>query len=769
MDQRTLELLEFPKVLQHIATYAVSQSGAAACLRRGPLDAAHLPAATALMREVLDAARHQALPLVAFPELDEVLEAVAAPHVVLEGGDLLAVLDVLRAGQALRTALAALDTARHPHLSALTEGLALPPGTWSALRRCLAADGSLRDEASPELFSVRQEIRRIHQLCTRKVQEALLDPNMAYVLQNEYLTISGDRYVLAVKTNFKGQMRGIVHHYSQTGETCYIEPFFLVDLNNTLQELFHEERQHVRAVLEFLTNIVRQEHPLLRRFFDALVQMDVLFALRSFAIHVDAHLVEVNAGAPLNLRQARHPLLVAQHGAAVVPVDLVLRPEEHVLIITGGNAGGKTVALKTLGLAAVLAHAAIPVPAAPESTLPHWEQIVVSMGDEQSLERSLSTFTGQIHVLAEAWPTIGPRSLVLLDEFGVGTDPSQGAALAQALVDELMARGAWVGAATHFPALKAYGLSREGVRAASVLFCPETGRPLYRLAYDQVGASRALDVAHEHGLPEVILARAREYLYLDAGDVEAVFARLNALAAQKEAELTSWREEEARLRQELQRERERLVHERERLAQEIRAQAQEIVHAWRTERMGRKEALRRLAALRARPAPEKTFALSVDAIAPGQNLLYVPWKRTGQVLAIDHRKGRVQLAVDGVTLWAPVDQVQPVDPTQLAPAAGRSRKGRGGVVVHVAPAEGSALRLDVRGLRAEEAVLEVERFIDRALLGGYEQVDILHGTGTGALRRAIHDALGRNAAVRAFALAPADHGGDGVTTVQMGA
>lgn len=762
MDQRTLELLEFPKVLQRIASYAVSRSGAAACLRLAPQSGAELAAATALVQEVLDAARQQPLALTAFPELDAVLDALAVPHAVLDGPDLLDVLHVLRAGHALRASVGELDATAYPRLAAVAQRLAPPSRMWSALRRCLADDGSLRDEASPELFSVRQEIRRIHQMCTRKVQDALLDPSMAYMLQNEYLTISGDRYVLAVKTNFKGQIRGIVHHYSQTGETCYIEPFFLVELNNSLQELFHEERQHVREVLEFLTTVVRQEQDHLRRLLDALVQMDVLLALRAFAVHFDAHLVVVDSAAPLCLRQARHPLLVAQHGEAVVPVDIELRPGERVLIVTGGNAGGKTVTLKTLGLAAVLAHAAIPVPAAPESTLPLWDQVVVSMGDEQSLERSLSTFTAQIHALADSWPTIGHRTLVLLDEFGVGTDPSQGAALAQALVDELMERGAWVGVATHFPALKAYGLSRDGVRAASVLFCPETGRPLYRLAYDQVGASRALDVAREHGLPEVVLTRAREYLYLDAGDVEAVFARLNALAAQKEAELASWRQEEARLRQELRRERERLAQDRERLNREIRAQAQDIVRAWRQERLGRKEALRRLAALRATPPAETSPALAVDAIAPGQTLLYVPWKRPGQVVAVDGRKGRVQLAVDGVTVWVPVDQLAAAEATK--PPA-----GRGGVTVRTAPREGSALRMDVRGLRADEAVAEVERFLDRALLGGYEHVDIVHGTGTGALRRAIHDALRRNPAVRSFAVAPADQGGDGVTTVCVGA
>jgi DNA mismatch repair protein MutS2 len=765
MNQRTLDLLEFPRVLQLIAAFAVSHSGAAACLRLAPQGYRGLGEATALVQEALEATQQHSLVLEPFPELEEVFAALEAPHEVLDGDALLAVLDVLRAGQGVSAAVADMDATHYPALRALAAHLSLPSRTWSALRRCLAPDGRVRDEASPELFSVRQEIRRIHQQCTRKVQDALLDPGIAYVLQNDYLTISSDRYVLAVKTNFKGQVRGIVHHYSQTGETCYIEPFFLVELNNTLQELFQEERQQVRQVFGFLTELVRQERDAIRRFFAALVQWDVLLALCAFARQYDAHLVHVAPDAPLCLRQARHPLLVARHGDSVVPVDIELRSGERVLILSGGNAGGKTVALKTLGLAAILAHSGIPVPAAAGSTLPLWERVVVSMGDEQSLERSLSTFTSQIHALAESWSRIDAQTLVLLDEFGMGTDPSQGAALAQALVDELMDRGAWVGVATHFPALKAYGLSREGVRAASVLFCPETGRPLYRLAYDQVGASRALDVAREHGLPEAVLARARDYLYLDAGDVEEIFQRLNALAARKEAEVSAWRQEEARLRQELLRERERLAKERERVTREVRAQAQEIVRAWRQEKLGRKEALRKLAALRESAEPQRPgeAPLSADSIARGQKLLYVAWNRVGEAQDVDARKGRVQLDVDGLTVWVPLDQVA------LADAAPKPPLNSGGVTVRTAPRQGSALRLDVRGFRASEAVLEVERFLDRALLGGYGQVDILHGTGTGALRRAIHDALRRNPAVRTFAVAPADQGGEGVTTVNLGA
>lgn len=326
-----------------------------------------------------------------------------------------------------------------------------------------------------------------------------------------------------------------------------------------------------------------------------------------------------------------------------MPVDLELHEGQQALIITGGNAGGKTVCLKTLGLLGLMAHAGLPVTAEEGSTLPLWNNFVVSMGDEQSIEQSLSTFTAQIRHFSEVWPRIDERTLVILDEFGVGTDPSQGAALAQAVVDGLLERRAWVGAATHFPALKAYGLSKDGVRAASVIFSPDTRKPLFKLGYDQVGASRALDVAREQGLPESILARAQEYLYLDASDAEEVFERLNRLAAAKEEELDRVRARTRDLELKYSRKLEKLDQERSRMQKELREASQEIMRQWREGRRGRKEALREIAQLRDTVASsteteEVVNKLSIQAIAQGQVLLYLPWNKTGLVQEIDGKK-----------------------------------------------------------------------------------------------------------------------------------
>ncbi|NLY41036.1 MAG: endonuclease MutS2 [Desulfovibrionales bacterium] len=764
MDSRTVQLLEFHKVLQYLASFAVSEAGQDACRGLAPFDDLRLiEERSALVREMLHYVSIHPMRLGVFPDVHGVFAFLANPLAFLDVDGLLGVWEFLQAMAAFADALGQPDEQRYPQLHQLAHELVLPPKTWSALRRCVSADGHLRDEASPELYSVRQEIRRIHQQCTRKVQDFFQNKDLRTMLQDEYLTISSDRYVLAVQTNFKGRLKGIVHDYSQTGETCYFEPLFLVELNNELQELRQEERVEEQKILRFVTGLIREEFDALHHVFTDLVRCDVLLALCHFAAHIRGQVIDVLADGPLRLTQARHPLLI--FGADnVVPVDLVLEDEQRVLIITGGNAGGKTVCLKTLGLLGMMAHAAIPVPVDEGSTVPFWSNFVVSMGDEQSIEQSLSTFTAQIKHFCEVWPGLDAHTLVILDEFGVGTDPSQGAALAQAVVDSLIERQAWVGVATHFPALKAYGLSRAGVRAASVIFSPDTKKPLFKLGYDQVGASRALDVAREQGLPEIILSKAQEYLYLDSGDTEEIFERLNQLAVRKEQELDELGLRSVQLEQKYARKLEALHQERERMCAELRAASQTIMQEWREGRRGRKEALRELAALRedmAQARAEQTENVC-PSIAPGDNVLYVPWQQRGTVLDLDERKNRMRVHVNGVTLWVACADVRPADQSERALSGVRS-----GVVVRREAGNGSSLRLDLRGLRTDEAEAELVRFLDKAVLAGHEQVEIIHGLGTGAMRKAVHSMLRESRAVSRFALASADEGGDGMTRVVL--
>lgn len=758
MDARTLQLLEFPKVLQHLASFAVSDAGRNACLAIMPeSDATHVRDKIALVRETMQYCAYNDLTLGAFPDVQGIFAYLANPLAFLDQDGLVGVLELLRTAALLIEQLAGVNAERMPYFERLARTVTLPVKTWSGLKRCLSADGMIRDEASPELYSVRQEIRRIHQMCTRKVQDFFQNKDLQFMLQDDFLTISADRYVLALKTNFKGRLKGIVHDYSQTGETCYFEPLFLVDLNNELQEYKQEERSEEQKILRFLTELIRSELNELQRTVAALVQFDVLLACNGFARRTDSQVVDVSTEACLQLRDARHPLLIFGKDA-VVPVDIVLEKGQQVLVITGGNAGGKTVCLKTMGIIGLMAHAGLPVPAAEGSTLPFWNKYVISMGDEQSIEQSLSTFTAQIRHFSSEWPGIDEQTLVILDEFGVGTDPSQGAALAQAVVDGLLERKAWVGVATHFPALKAYGLSRDGVRAASVIFAPDSRKPLYRLGYDQVGASRALEVAKEQGLPESILAKAQEYLYLDSGNSEEIFDRLNRLAASKEEELAELEQRRQALEQKFAKKLVQFEQERSRVMTELRSASSRILQEWREGRRSRKDALKELSDLRESVAviQEEVPTLSLGAIAQGQLLLYLPWNKQGLVCEIDSRKERIRLEIGGVSLWVGIADVQ--ETKKAKPAGGQ-------IVVNRAVDALPALKIDLRRLRTDEAEAELDRFLDKALLAGRTEVEIIHGMGTGAMRKAVHEHLRHSKAVKSFALATADEGGDGMTKV----
>ncbi len=782
MDARTLKALELSKVLDILAECCVSDAGRAASLALRPLSSFE---AIRTEQNVFEQNRtwlarprrdtQDDFSLVNFPDCTGLLEHMEKPTFVVDGDGLWALREVLilakKAVESIRK-----NEIAWPELAAEASSQALPELFIAALIRCLGDDGLLRDESSPELLLVRGELRRLHQNCLRHVKDFAVQYNIAHYLQDDYMTLASDRYVLPLKSNFKGRVQGIIHDYSNTGETCYFEPMFLVEQNNRLQELKQEEREEERKIFAMLSNMARSELPLVQAAWRFVVRLDVLQAKSRLAERFNGHCVSVtppNMQSGLELLAARHPLLaldvdLARQGGPS-PLDLRLSADDNVLVISGGNAGGKTVCLKTLGLITAMTLAGLPVPVGKGSRLPWWPTVHAFIGDEQSLDDHVSTFTAQICSLAGMWPQATKGTLVLLDEFGAGTDPSQGAALAQAVLDGLMERGACVIAATHFPALKTYALSRTGVRAASVLFDPQTKRPLFRLAYDQVGASLALDVAREHGLPESVLKQAEHYLLLDGEDMTVIMDRLNALAAEREKSLDQLNLELAEARKKRDHYKERFERERERLAVEVRGMASELMTAWKAGKTTAKQTLKELSKVRATlvkvadHAKEDSSESTPDlqTLKVGQSVTHKPWNKKAIVAEVNIRQQRVKLDMNGVSLW--------VEPQLIAlrtQAAVSTQSGARHTLNRSPNTENqSLLRIDVRGKSGDVALHELERFLDRALLGGMEGVEIVHGRGTGALRRQIHTFLQAFPGIGSYAVATEEQGGDGVTLV----
>jgi len=765
MESRTNTLLEFPKVLQYLSQEAVSNPGRDFCTRIRPFADLHeLEKEQVLLNEAIQALQEYALTPGSFPELDQILSLLRDQKSVLDLEGLWAMQNFLEAAHTLQSSMQDIDPRVFPALRATWGNISWPGTLWAAMHRCIGQSGEIKDDSSPELQEVRGEIRNLRAQCSRKVNESLSRENYSHYLQDEYLTISSDRYVLAFKSNFKGKVPGIIHDYSQTGETCYLEPMFLVDLNNRFQELLQLQAEAEGKVRAYITDLARRSLDDLQQVYAWLIRMDVLWAKARLAGRLQGRILDRGEDS-LELKNLRHPLLVLG-GHHVVPVDVVLRPGQKALVISGGNAGGKTVCLKSLGLAAIMAQSALPVPVDEGSSMPFWDKLFVCMVSQQGVEESLSTFTDQIEHFSRFWPEVDFSTLVILDEFGVGTDPAQGAALAQAVLDSLLDKGAWTAAATHFPALKAYALSRNDVRACSVLFDPDTKRPLYKLAYDQVGASRALKVAREQGLPSAIIDRAQEYLLLEGEEQNRLFERLNQLAAQREQELAGLKEEKARLTRKLEKKRQDLARDQARLLQELKSQGQEIVRKWQEHKVGRKKALKELSEVR-QAAKElgtgekdsiESTGLTLADINIQEVFFYPAWNRTGTVRDKDGRKNQVKLDFGGISLW--------VDPADLAlPKKSAGSKFSAGYSASTGSAQ--SIRLDIRGKYRDEALEELERYLDQALLSGRKQVEVIHGKGTGVLKKAVREYLQRSPVIKEYSPGAPESADDGVTMVEL--
>ncbi len=774
MDERTLLALEFPRVLERLSDFCLSEAGKEAALALRPMDDEDsVRASRHLYDEMRSWLAEGDFSPVSFPDISGLLTHVrthADPILDMDG--LWALKETLGLARRIAQSIHA-GAERRPLLDAMACGQPLPELSLSALFRCVSDDGYLKDESSPGLMLVRSELRGIHQNCLRRVKEFAEKYNIGRYLQDDYMTLSSDRYVLPVKANFKGRIQGIIHDYSNTGETLYFEPMFLVEQNNRLQELKQQEREEERKVLRMIAGLLLQEMPQVEAAWKLLVETDLGQAKCALGAAISGCCVPLEKGAPVRLPGARHPLLVLEavrHAAdrnytgprRIEPADILLRENDRVLVISGGNAGGKTVALKTLGLITLMSLTGLPVPADSGSTLPFWSRVYAFIGDEQSLDDHVSTFTGQIRHLSRIWEGLDENALVLLDEFGSGTDPSQGAALAQAVLDGLLEKKVYTITATHFPALKSYALTRDGVRAASVLFDASTRKPLFHLAYDQVGASQALDVAREHGLPESVLRRAEHYLLMDGDDATAVMDRLNELARQREEELARLKDEERRLRDRRESLQQKLEKERQRLDEEVRRMSQELMRDYKSGKATAKQAQKEMSRLRAdlarsaKEMEEERPAVDPASFTVGGEVTHRMWNRKAVLRELDEKNGRGKIDLNGVTMWAPLSDLQPASGAPSAP--------KGSVTAKVSKPV-SFLRLDLRGKRADLALAELEQFLDRSLLSGVEGVEIVHGRGTGALRKAVHELLRTFPGVESFHTAPEDQGGDGMTQV----
>ncbi len=704
----------------------------------------------------------------------------------LAPAELLDVAGTLHAIEAFRKRLARWTG---PQLSSVREELEPIPALEARIERSIDPSGEILDTASPALKTARRKMRVAQERLRERLNAMLRSTDLAGAIGDAIVTQRAGRYVIPVRAEAKGRVPGIVHDQSASAATLFIEPLAVVELNNAWTESTLEAAAEEERILESISREVEAHAESLAGSLAALARADLWMARAHLGVDMGAVRPAV-ADDALELLSARHPLLDAN----AVPIDLRLgeRFGYCALVITGPNTGGKTVALKTLGLLALMHQAGLRVPAADGARMPVFRQVMADIGDEQSIAQSLSTFSSHLRNVVRFLEAAGPRTLVLLDEIGAGTDPTEGSALAMAVVTVLLERGALVAATTHYAELKAFAETEPGVTNAAVEFDVATLRPTYHLSIGLPGASQAFAIAERLGLAPDVLAKAREHVSSTHASLEETLAAIRRTESEKVEALAVAAEERDAARAERDRATagtERARREAARiLAEASRAAEALLVEAELDAAEARRESARAARAGRAAPGqavarpktastprkPAPTLPADLADLAemepePGPQPRVGLWGRSrtlgqsGRIAAISGRTGRITLEADGARLVVPGADVEVIDEPGSAPPARDlvADELRRKAAADLSPA------LDLRGERVEAALEQLAGYLDQALLAGADQAVIIHGAGTGALRRAIREYLADHPRVRSQRPGRREEGGDGATVAEF--
>jgi DNA mismatch repair protein MutS2 len=750
-------------------------------------------AALELTRQArLAVATSGAPPLESVPDVRPLLERCRAEGSVLDGADLTQVIPVIDAAPRLAAYGHAVRSAS-PDVAKLTDELPRLPELGDRLRAALDDAGAVTDDASPVLRRLRREIREGRRRVAAELERLLQTGDGDRLFADRYVTLRHGRYVLPVRAEARGRLRGIVHDRSQSGQTLFVEPEQVVEANNDLVQAGREEEHETARILAELTSAVRRRAEELARLVEAIGELDWIFARAAAADRMGATPPALDAGRTVSLKNARHPLLLAQHwrdaSRPVVPVDIELSAERPLLVITGPNAGGKTIALKTAALLTLMTQVGCHVPADEGSRLPVFTELHAIVGDEQSVAENLSTFSALVKQLREVLETAGERSLVLLDELGAGTDPDEGAALAQAILETLAERGALVIATTHLEPLRAFAATYPRARNASVEFDTATLAPTFRLRYDHPGRSYALAIAGRLGLAPELIARAEAYRSKDAARMSELIAWLDehtrceaerTIAMERResetaARLAAAREAEAAAERKSRTIVERATAQATALLTEVRrALAAEWDRLKRDERSRRsleemRQRVREVAArVEAAAAPVGRSTGPPGALTLGTTVAAEHLGIRGELLSIDGSTATVRSG--SVTVRVPLQALRPVEATSAASGRG---DGAGSARVGFRATESApsprpiAPELLLLGRTTDEARDETEKYLDDAFLAGLATVRLVHGKGSGALRKAVRDLLAAHPLVESFRDGEPAEGGAGATVAAL--
>jgi DNA mismatch repair protein MutS2 len=793
MDEKTLSVLEFPKVLERLAGYASFSASAELAASLRPADS--LEESSRRLQLTSEGRRLLSVNTeISVGGTSDIrpLVKLAAREGILTPEELLAVKVTMQVGRELERALEK-NRNEYPLLSEMTVNFHPPAGLIEAISRCISEQGEVMDSASDKLGGLRREVRLAHEKLLNKLERMVSDPRNALLLQEPIITQRNGRYVIPLRTDFKGRIKSIVHDQSASGATLYVEPLATVELNNAWQEAMLSEQNEVRRILAELSAKVGEEHDLLIGMLDALAEFDLVLACARFADDLHASepiLLPFNKpgeahhpGSSIRLLKARHPLLAPE---TVVPITVDMDEQTFCVVLTGPNTGGKTVTLKTVGLLALMAQAGLHIPAQSGSQISFFKHIFADIGDEQSIEQSLSTFSGHITNIIHILNMAGRYSLVLLDELGAGTDPQEGSALARAILTHLVGKGITSLVATHYPELKAYAHSTPGVTNASLEFDLKTLRPTYHLTIGLPGRSNALAIAGRLGLPQEIIENARQLLDpndLKADDLLGEIHRQRDAARKASEKTEKTKLDTERLHIEYARRMDKVEEERRSILEQTQlesldelANLQVEVDNLRKELVRARQPLQKIKSLqvkvkklkqdREKPVEKKVPVMPEPAgIRIGSKVILSSLKTEGVVTALTEKDAEVQ--VGNLRLRANRADLRLKSPGEgkEEPSLTHFTSARGKSSTPFYPSPG--VELDVRGKRADEALDALERYLESAYLAGMPYVRIIHGKATGKLRQEVRRALRGTPHVSKMESGHENEGGDGVTVVHL--
>lgn len=794
MNQKALSTLEFNKIIIKLVTYADFSASADLARQLRPtsnLDKARIrQAATREARYILSLDSD-----FSFANASDIRPQVglARRDGVLEPGELLAVKHTLIVSRTARRVLE--DLAEEvPNLSNLAEALPVGLGLVDQITKTISDRGDVLDSASPKLSEIRNEMKITYERMMARMQRFISDQSTARMLQEPIITQRNGRNVIPLRAEFKGRIKAVIHDQSASGATLFIEPLAVVEWNNRYRELELAERDEVRRILAELSHSVAIHADVLDTMVEVMAELDVALMCARYAEDLDAsepELVpfdEINGkhpGSTIRLYKARHPLLDQK---SVVPIDVELDKETYALVITGPNTGGKTVTLKTIGLLVLMSQSGLQIPVQSGSKLSVFGNVFADIGDEQSIEQSLSTFSGHVTNIVDILNKADSRSLVLLDELGAGTDPQEGSALARAVMTHLLDRSITSMIATHYPELKAYAHTTDGVLNASVEFNLKTLKPTYHLTIGLPGRSNALAIAERLGLPESIIEAARSEINptdLRAEDLLDEIHHQRDLARKAREEAENARRETESIRNELAKRLDKIEDERLEMMEETRQEAEAEIEGLREEM----ENLRRKLAKARQPLevvdeveeiveeleekvaepvvrkePKKPVRKPKGPLRLGEKVHLRSIDQDGVVTAIGEEELEVQIGMLRIRARLS-DVIRKGDPEPAAEP--KPEKTKNGKITLPKTHESPGVELDIRGHRIDEGLDVLDRYLERAYLAGLPFVRIIHGKGTGRLRESVRQELGSNPHVTRFESGGQAEGGEGVTVAHL--